>query len=168
MEGHEQSRPAQVQPQIRFQLRPRQERRRADVVDGGRTGHEDPPRVLSQLAHAPGVDAVGGEMKMGELGDGVAQGVVEGAVGEFSAVQMGDGDRKRKGGQGRGVHLVAVAENHDEVRLQARVGAGKSRAGRPHRAGDPFGRVGGGDLDSRGGLPPVGENLPDGQPLGAL
>ena len=52
---------------------------------------------------------------MGQFGDGVAEGVVHGAQGQFAAVQMGDDQARQRGRARRRQGLVAVAGQDDHV-----------------------------------------------------
>jgi len=73
----------------------------------------------------------------------VADGVVEGACGEFAAVDVGDGDAGDEGGLGGGEDFVAVAEEDEDVGSQPGEGVGKADDAEADRFGDAGGGVAG-------------------------
>ena len=70
-------------------------------------------------------------MNVGELGDGVAAGVVISAARCVAAVQVGYGDRADRCGEGGGQHLGALAECENEIGLAFHQGVGEALYGMP-------------------------------------
>ncbi len=54
-------------------------------------------------------------MDVGQLGEGVAHLVVDGALADFAALDVGDGNAQGQGNGGGGEHLVAVGDEQQQV-----------------------------------------------------
>ena len=85
------------------------------MIKGGCAGVVDAPGFF-----AHGDDAAAGgfsrrEVDVGELGDRVADLVVDGALADFAAFDVGDGDAQGERDAGGGHHLVAIGDEEHEV-----------------------------------------------------
>ena len=97
------------------QVGARQGRRGHQQVQPRRSGEGDAP-VLFTHADQAGRGGFGGrEVQMGQFGDGVPEGVVHGAEGQFSAVEVGDDRARQRGRARRRQGLVAIAGQDDHV-----------------------------------------------------
>jgi hypothetical protein len=70
------------------------------------------------LAHgndAAARDGGGGEVDVGQLGEGVAHLVVDGALADFAAFDVGDGNAQSEGNGGGGQHLIAVGDEQQQI-----------------------------------------------------
>ncbi len=123
----------------------------------------DPPCLLAHLREAPGVGLGGGEVQVRELGDRVANLLVDRALGDLAAVQMRDGKRQRERRDGRAQHLESVAEHDDDVRIVTRERCRKRGDSAPDRLRDCRRRIGiEQHLDTLGDRPTVGLDHPYG------
>jgi hypothetical protein len=68
---------------------------------------------------------------VGELGEGVADGVVDGALADFAALDVGDGDAQGEGDGGGREHLVAVGDEQQQVGPPGAERIGEAEVARP-------------------------------------
>src|SRR5687768_14892695 len=100
-----------------------------DVVEAGGAELVDAPVVFAELGEAGGGLLCGGEVEVGEFGDGVAEGVVDLALGAVAAVDVGEDFAGEVGGGGGGEGFDAVAGDEDDVGVEFGEGAGKVGGG---------------------------------------
>jgi hypothetical protein len=141
MERGEEERSPDVDPPSGAELLGRDGPFLPEIVEPGRARDDDPPGLLAELPHPVAVFRGGHEVEVRELGEGVPEGVVDRPAGELAAVQVGHGDPEREGRHRGGEHLVAVAEDDQEVRPARGERAGEPRHGRAGRERDPLGVV---------------------------
>ena len=85
------------------------------MIERGRAGVMNAPGFF-----AHGDDAAAGgfsrsEVDVGELGEGVADLVVDGALADFAAFDVGDGNAQGERDGGGGQHLVAIGDEQQQV-----------------------------------------------------
>ena len=98
-----------------FEGGPVEERGAGEVVDRGRAGVVDSPRFLAHGDDAAARSGRGCEVDGGELGEGVADVVVDCALGDFAAFDVGYGNAEGEG-NGRGSeHFVTVGDEQKQV-----------------------------------------------------
>ena len=100
-----------------------------DVVDGGSAGVMDAPGFFTHGDDTAAGGFSGGEVDVGELGEGVADGVVDGALRDFAAFNVSDGDAEGEGDGGWGEHLIAVGNEEEEVRTPGGECVGQAEGG---------------------------------------
>ena len=135
----------------------------AEVVERRRSGAVDAPGLFAHGDDAGAGGGGGGEVEVGELGEGIADGVVDGAFADLAAFDVGDGDAEGEGDGGGGEHLVAVGDEEEEVGSYLGQGVGQSQ----HREAEGFGHAGVGigaeeALDAGGDGEAVAFDLMDG------
>ena len=86
-----------------------------NAVEGGGADAVDGVRIFTHLLDAFGGEFCGGEMEMGDFGDGMADLFVPLGGGGFAAVEVGEGDLAGERGVGGGEDFKAVAQDHDQV-----------------------------------------------------
>jgi len=91
MQGDQQIGADIVEVQGRERFGGRKAFRRQQRVDAGRADDVDAPVLLAHLAQARGGGFGGGEMQVGQFGDGVAVALVDRALGHLAAVQVDQG-----------------------------------------------------------------------------
>ena len=111
-------------------------------IDGGVADVEYHVRSLPHLDDALAVGFGGGKMDVSHFGDGVAECVVECALGDFAAADMGNGDIGEGGGEGGGKDFEAVAEYGYDMRGEFCEGFAESGHGDSGGAGEGGGGVG--------------------------
>ena len=89
------------------------------VVQGGRAGDGNTPGLLAQLGDPGRILPGGYEMNMCELGNRMANRIVDRTFGQFTAMYMGHGKIKWQRRQGRRNHLKAVTQQHQQIRPAA-------------------------------------------------
>ena len=101
--------------EARFERGAVEQRGAAQMVERGRAGAVDAPRFFAHGDDAAARGFSGGEVDVGQLGEGVAHVVVDGALADFAAFDVGDGDAQgERDGCGR-QHLVAVGDEQQQV-----------------------------------------------------
>ena len=75
----------------------------------------DAPGLFAHGDDAATRGTSGSEVDVGELGDRVAYLVVDGALADFAAFNMGDGNAQGERDAGRRHHLVAIGDEEHEV-----------------------------------------------------
>ncbi len=73
--------------------------------------------------------AGGSEMNVAHLGEGVSNGVVNGAFADFSTLDVGDGYAKGQSDGGWGEHFVAIGDQEKNVRTHLAEAVGKAERG---------------------------------------
>ena len=134
-----------------------------EVVERGRAGTVDAPRLFAHADDAVASGFGGGEVDVGHLGDGVAHGVVDGAFADFAAFDVRDGNAQGERDAGGGEHLVAVGDEQEQVGAHLRERVGEAEDGEAHRLGHAGIGVGVEEaLDARGDWESVAFDLADG------
>src|SRR5262245_35420275 len=87
----------------------------ADSVDAGRAGDGHTPRILTQLENSLAALIRRGEMEVGELGNGMAERVIDLAQRAISAVNVGDDSLAQMPRCRRGEGFHAIADDEDNV-----------------------------------------------------
>ena len=88
--GHDHDRGDELEAEVGGQHRAVGEVGPVRGVEARRADDVHRRRILAHRDHPPRVDLVAREMEVGELGDGMPQGIVERALGLFPAMQVDD------------------------------------------------------------------------------
>ncbi len=126
MEGREQIPVRQRVTQRAFEIGARDFGRAQDRIDAGAADRMDPVFRLAQLPQPVRGLRIGRKVQAGHLADGMAEGIVESAIGHIAAAEMGDGNLLHEGRLRRGEDLVAVAQQQHEIRPQLVEGRGEA------------------------------------------
>ena len=135
----------------------RRRRRRADQVEAGGAGDQHPVRLLAHLDDAIAVYAVGDEVQVAHFGQRMADRLVDRALGQLAAMDMRNRQRERQRRQRRRDHVVAVADEEQNVGPRPDEGAGEAGDATADRRGERLRGVGTG---------PGGDALGDGKAVG--
>ena len=119
MECHQQRRGIQPQAQRPLQGGGGHGRDVPQVVQPRSAGHGHPPGFLAHPDDPAGVLPGGDKMQVAHLGDGVPEQLIHGALGDFTAMQVGHGDMERRRRRRDRQHLIAVAQHDQHVRRPA-------------------------------------------------
>ena len=165
MQGDEERGATQRESDPLGECRPGQSREPQEPVEAGRPAAVDAPRLLAHLDEAPGVRLGRREVQVRELGDGMADLLVHGPLGELAAVEMSHGEREGQRRHRGAQHLEAVAEHHEQVGTPAREGTGETGHADSRGGGDGPGGVRIEEhLDPLGDGPAIGLDGGDGAP----
>ena len=85
------------------------------MVERGRSGVMHAPGLLAHGDDAPARGRRRGEVDVGQLGESVAHLVVDGALADFAAFDVSDGNAQRDRNRRRREHLVAVGDEQQQV-----------------------------------------------------
>ena len=103
--------------------------RTGEVVEGGCAGVMNSAWLFAHGDDSAARGGRGGEVDGCEFGEGVADVVIDGALGDFAAFNVSDGDAQREGNGGWGEHLIAVGDEQQNVRAPGGKRVGKTEDG---------------------------------------
>ena len=101
---------------LRHEVRPAQLRRPDQRIETGGAGNVDAPRLLAHSQQAFARTFRRDAMHMGQLGDRMADSVVECALRHFASVQVDEGHVERHGRRGHRNHVKPVSDNKNRIR----------------------------------------------------
>src|SRR5688572_21136629 len=136
MEGHQQVASLEWHAELALEHGPFDRRHAADRVDAWTTDVVNAPALFTQLSHPPRRIVARHEMSMGELGDGMAHGVVERTFGDVASGDMRYGDARWQRRAHRGERLEPVTEHQQYFWRERSKSVGESADAEAHRAAD--------------------------------
>ena len=101
------------------------------MIERGRTGAMDAPGLFAHGDDAAARGFSRGEMNVGQLGEGVADLVVDGALADFAAFDVRDGNAQRERDAGGRQHLVAVGDEEQQIGTPAVRASARPRMAMP-------------------------------------
>ena len=105
------------------------------MIERGRSGAMHAPRLFAHGDHALPRCFRRGEVDVRQLGESVAHRVVDGALADLAAFDVGDGDAQSERRRGRGQHLVAIGDEQKQIGPPRGEGIGQAKNGQADRLG---------------------------------